>query len=119
MEAAFLANINTAAGSSSDIKGLVSYAPTLDYYFSTNKSRVFVGGGAGIYRFASATVDNNTPSNNIPYYAYSKFGFFPRVGAELAHFRIAAEYNIVPKELTISNSYFSIKVGVFIGGGKH
>ncbi len=116
-ELAFLARV-APNGTSADVKGIGSYSPTLDYYFGTNKSRVFVGAGAGLYQFAAGTYDDNT-STTTTYPSYSKFGFFPRVGAELAHFRVAAEYNIVPKEGTVSNGYLSIKVGVFIGGGKN
>jgi hypothetical protein len=115
---ALLANVDIA-GESADVKAVSSYAPTLDYYFGTKKSRFFVGAGAGLFQYAAATVNSNTPNEDVPYYSYNKFGVFPRLGGEFAHFRVAAEYNIVPKELSVSNSYFSIKVGVFIGGGKY
>lgn len=104
----------------SEVKGTSSYVPTLDYYFGTNKSRVFAGVGAGLYQYAGASFDGdyeNEEDLNM-YSSYSKFGVVPRVGAELGHFRIAVEYNIVPKQYELSNSYLSFKLGAFIGGGK-
>jgi len=51
--------------------------------------------------------------------AASKFGFAPRAGFELGHFRTALEYNIAGKTGSINNNYLSIKLGFFIGGGRN
>ncbi|MBC7922038.1 MAG: hypothetical protein H7Z75_13230 [Ferruginibacter sp.] len=109
-------------GVSAEVKAIVSYALTGDYYFSTNKSRLFAGLGAGLYQFAAATVteqDQNQPLDESRIDAYSKFGVVPRVGAELGHFRAGLEYNLVPKMGEVKNSYFAVKLGVLIGGGKY
>ena len=109
-------------GMSAEVKAIGSYALTGDYYFSTNKSRLFAGLGAGLYQFAAATVteaDQNTTLDESRIAAYNKFGVVPRVGAELGHFRVGLEYNLVPKMREIKNNYFSVKLGVLIGGGKY
>jgi len=82
-----------------------SYIGTFDYYFPSGKSFVpFVGGGIG------------------------GFCGVIRGGFEWGKFRMNLEYNFVPKTplylngpLTtedISNSYFAVNLGFYIGGGK-
>ena len=109
----------------SEVKGVSSYVPTVDYYFGVKKSRIFAGLGAGLYQYAGASVNMDTNSESDIYSSYSKFGVVPRIGAELSHFRIAVEYNIVPKykientSTELSNGYLSVKLGAFICGGKY
>jgi hypothetical protein len=56
----------------------------------------------------------------------TSFGGMVRAGFEVTHFRMGLEYNFVNNTFvnpytnnTIKNGYFSIKVGVHIGGGKY
>src|SRR5215218_5321118 len=99
---------------SGSVKANASYLATGDYYFTTNTFRPFAGAGAGIYSVASADLNDETGDVK----AGKKFGFMPRAGFEVGHFRTAIEYNFVAKTGTINNSYLGIKLGFFIGGGK-
>ncbi len=97
------------------VTAIGSYLATGDYYLNTNTTlRPFAGVGLGLFRHASA--DLSTPNEDIP--VRSNFGFAPRIGIELAHFRTALEYNFAGKTAGISNNYLGIKIGVVIGGGR-
>lgn len=96
------------------VKAIASYLATGDYYLNTKTLRPFAGIGLGLFRHASA--DMATRNEDIQ--VRSNFGFAPRVGIELAHFRTALEYNFAGKIEGISNNYFGIKIGVLIGGGR-
>jgi outer membrane protein W len=97
-----------------DAKGSGSYLATADYYFNTNHFRPFIGAGAGVYRNASMDInsDSDTPETS------TQFGFAPRAGFELGHFRTAIEYNVAGKSGEVSNNYLGIKLGFFLGGGR-
>ena len=110
------------------VKASGSYLVTGDYYFSDNYIfRPFAGAGAGLFRIAGVEV--NSTSGAVT--AGSKFGGMIRAGAEVSHFRVGVEYNIVPNTtfngydsngdpatLTSKNGYIGLKVGVCIGGGR-
>jgi outer membrane protein W len=118
METAVMARVNTDINSTAygegDVKGSGSYLATADYYFNTNQFRPFVGAGAGIYR--NVSVDLNSSSEEAG--TSTQFGFAPRAGFELGHFRTALEYNFAGKSGGLNNNYFGIKLGFFIGGGR-
>jgi outer membrane protein X len=102
-----------------DIKGMGSYFATADYFFNTHKFRPFVGAGLGVVNIAAASFD--TQSSQIDaedVQASTNFGFMPRVGFELGHFRTGLEYNIMGKTGDINNNYLGIKLGFFFGGGR-
>lgn len=116
--------------SSANVSGAASYLATGDYYFTTTTFRPFVGGGAGIYGLASASVDNNGYTTDVA--SASKFGAMIRAGFEAAHFRFGIEYNIIGNSTAQTfdysgnvvtsvskNSYLGIKFGVCIGGGRY
>lgn len=99
---------------SGSVKANASYLATGDYYFTTNTFRPFAGIGAGLYSVASA--DLNDENGDVK--SGKKFGFMPRAGFEVGHFRTAIEYNFVGKTAGINNNYLGIKLGFFIGGGR-
>lgn len=99
-----------------DVKASSSYLATADYFLNTNRFRPFVGAGAGIYSNASANLDAQT-SDDVQ--TGSKFGFAPRVGFEIGHFRTALEYNVAGKTGTANHNYLGIKIGFFLGGGRY
>ena len=99
-----------------DVKASGSYLVTGDYFFNTNKFRPFAGLGTGLFSLASANFDTDNGTGEVN--AGTKFGFAPRVGFELGHFRTAIEYNIIGKTGSINNNYLGIKLGFFIGGGR-
>lgn len=118
MEAALTAQGQIVNGvmDQGDVKASSSYLATADYFFNTNRLRPFVGAGAGIYSNASANIDP-TISDNVK--AGSRFGFAPRAGFEIGHFRTAVEYNVAGKTGTVNHNYLGIKLGFFIGGGRY
>lgn len=120
MEAAVTARAyvdNSGYLKSGDVKASGSYLATGDYYFNTNKFRPFAGAGAGLFRLAAASIDDNGEEVSA-IASSSRFGFAPRVGFEYGHFRAAVEYNVVGKVEKINNNYLGIKAGFFIGGGR-
>jgi len=110
-------------GMSVDISALGSYQITGDYYFGDSKVRPFVGLGAGIYSMGTAEFNavEMAANNDMGTIDYgSKFGFAPRAGLLLGHFRLGMEYNIITgiDSALESRNYLSFKVGFEIGGGK-
>jgi outer membrane protein X len=95
-----------------DVKASASYLLTGDYYFTTTKLRPFAGIGAGLYRNAAVDLTSDDVQSG------SKFGFAPRAGFELGHFRTAIEYNVAGKSGEFNNNYLGIKLGFFVGGGR-
>ena len=97
-----------------------SYGLSGDYYFSKARRRVFAGLVAGLYQYATATVniDKLRPLSPVQF-GPAQLGFAPRVGAELGHFRLGSEYNFTFGTQSRSTSYFSLKAGIVIGGGQY
>lgn len=100
------------------------------YYFGNSRLfRPFSGIGIGLFTIASTNIAVNGISFAIQ--TDNKFGFYPRVGFDFGHLNIIFDYNIIPASnaveisLTnftastkkIKNNYYSIKVGISIGGG--
>ncbi len=111
----FSSGDNTISIKYKSISTINSLCSTLDYYFANSSLlKPFISAGLGAY-FLS------TPETYINYYSgygnsYSNnilFGAFPRIGLEIWHFRVVADYNLVAS----NQSYFSLKAGGFFGGG--
>lgn len=105
------------------ISAIGSYQATADYYFGDSKVRPFVGLGAGIYSMGSAEVSASAAVTGDDAMALdygSKFGFAPRAGVLLGHFRLGLEYNVITglDSALESKNYLAFKVGFEIGGGK-
>ncbi|WP_116125832.1 outer membrane beta-barrel protein [Lewinella sp. IMCC34183] len=99
-----------------DIGAASSTLITGDYYLKRiGGFRPFAGVGIGMFTGASATVrdlDNLDPED---FSGGRGLGLTPRLGLELGHFRVSAEYNY-----TFSNrvsNYFSIMVAPTLFGG--
>lgn len=99
---------------SSSIGAVGSYVLTGDYYLGEGKSRFFGGLGVGLFSGATASIYDNG-STTAEAAGGSGFGFVPRLGIQLSHFRLAAEYNLAPKNM----SYLGIKAAITIGGGMY
>jgi hypothetical protein len=116
----------TASSTTIDIavSANASYTVNGQYYFSNNTFRPFAGFGFGVYSMASETIKGPTGSTttDVIISGESKFGFYPRIGFDVSHFTMNLEYNIIPGTASggtdIKNSYFGIKAGFFISGGK-
>ncbi len=108
--------------------GITSFMGTYDYYFPTGKSFVpFVGGGIGYASALSVRANEDDTIDNID--PDSGLAGVIRGGFEWGKFRMNLEYNMMPKTplyygsglITngdISNSYFAVNFGFYIGGGK-
>lgn len=95
---------------SASIGAAGSYALMGDYYFSgTSSKRAFAGLGLGLFSGASASSGTTTAEGG------SGFGVIPRVGYELGHLRVSAEYNLALKEGI--NNYIGIHLGLTLWGG--
>jgi hypothetical protein len=90
---------------------LSSYCPSVDYYLSNNSFRPFIGAGLGLFDQASVSSDSD---NATLVSGGAKFGVFPRIGFEVGHFRLSADYDIVGS----ATNYFAVGIGAFFGGGK-
>lgn len=114
--------IGTAASvsdSDSEVDANVSLLGTYDYYFNNGSSSVapFLGAGLGLFILGDISDSSNSVSLG------SQFGGLIRGGIELGKFRLALEYNLIPKSdleigESIDNSYFGASIGFFVGGGK-
>jgi len=109
-------------GESVSISAIGSYLLTGDYYFGDSGVRPFGGLGMGLYSLGSVDIDVDSGSGSVDGsidYG-TKFGFAPRVGLLLGHFRLAAEYNIITgiEDGLASKNYIALKLGFEIGGGR-
>jgi len=108
-----------------------SYGINGQYYLFNKEFRPFVGLGLGLY---------HTGLVEDAFYGYSSrneetvFGFYPRTGFDLHHFSLTIDWNIIASAKAtiyppmgqggssytgyINGSYTSVKIGLFIGGGR-
>lgn len=92
---------------------LASYCATAEYYLSNGTFRPFIGAGAGMFSQSSVSA-SSTDTTTTTTLNKAKFGFFPEAGFEIWHFRVSADYNVLPNQA----GYWSIKTGFFFGGGR-
>jgi len=128
---------DVANGTASATAGVISSTlVTSDYYFSKGTSifAPYLGGGLGFYKVmnigitASGSTTPTPPSDYSAFTPESKFGGLIRGGFELGHFRMGLEYYLAPSSNVIdmtsmtasgttANSYLSISLGFYLGGG--
>lgn len=128
---AIIKNVNTVTTlKSGALQGISSYTGTFDYYFSNGDTFVpFLGGGIGLNSVVNVIVGDISAENNlktIP--SNTSIGGLIRGGFESGKFRMALEFNILPKSPSysitgtklgdVSNSYLGIDLGFYVGGGK-
>lgn len=117
----------SVTGANFDVAGIGSFTLNGQYYFGSGDFRPFAGLGLGLYSLAAVGGSTSGTSGSFnATAAESKFGFYPRIGFDFHHFSMSADYNIVPPTKDIlggtgefKNSYFGIRLGFFIGGGKN
>ena len=94
-----------------------------DYHFGETRFRPTVGVGAGLFRPTAASY---SVGDILPELARgSKFGVSPRIGFDMGHFRLSADYNFIfgqrnlinGKIIDLNQNHLSIKLGIFFGGG--
>jgi outer membrane protein X len=106
-------SIHTVAAS------LSSYAATIDYYVTEKYFRPFVGMGIGLYQLSVADISLDVTGPNVTVSSEPHFGFVPRIGVLIGHFRLALAYNVITGvEEEFGANYMAIKIGWEIGGGK-
>ncbi|MBN2350084.1 MAG: hypothetical protein JXJ22_14685 [Bacteroidales bacterium] len=88
---------------------------TGDYYFSTENVRPFVGLGLGMYKKYIYGVSTGITGVDIGSVSDTNFGFEPRIGININHFRIAGLYNYTGKGIS---DYVGIQFGFEFGGGR-
>ena len=111
----------TGTSGSANVSAIYSFTPTLDLCLANGGFRPFIGGGAGLYYQGSISVSGSSQgTSNSGYVSLgSKFGFFPRAGFEIGHFRISAEYNVLGNDANgNSSNYAAFNIGFFFGGGR-
>ncbi len=85
-----------------------------DYYLKTNSNtRAFVGMGFG--RYGDGTLEIRNGNANDVINGTSSLGVAPRVGFELGHGRLMAQYNYAFKKET--TNYLSISLALTLWGG--
>ncbi len=99
---------------------IYSVMPTADYYILPKALfRPFAGAGLGAYIIPGETVETTagTPAYTQP--TRTNFGVMARLGVDVWHIRLSAEYNYAGKDADdFTLNYISVKAGFFIGGGK-
>jgi opacity protein-like surface antigen len=110
LEGAALAFQTSSSSDDTKVAVLASYCATGEYYLMGGGFRPFIGAGAGFFTQSSININNS--SYTVP--SATKFGFFPEVGVEAGHFRLSADYDILPDKA----GYLAFKIGFFLGGGK-
>lgn len=122
---------NDGTWGETSLAGIGSYTLSGQYYFSNGGFRPLVGAGFGLYSVSTAAFNENSTSIDAGWEKQNKFGFYPRVGFDAGHFNFMLEYNLIPASeiaatdmngnattMDVKNSYFSIKVGASILGGR-
>jgi outer membrane protein W len=115
-----------SSGSSVGVAAIGSYTVNGQYYFGSSSFRPFVGLGLGLYSLASVSVSYQGTSVDAVA-SESKVGFYPRAGFDYGHFNLTLDYNVIGSSdvtsisgssLSVTNSYFGARIGVYFGGGK-
>jgi hypothetical protein len=114
------------------LKGASSYLITGNYLLSDADFRPFVGAGVGLFSILSVNLSDNGGAVNGGVSGGTKLGAMVRTGFKARHFVLGAEYNLVPKTRGIvvgssganlnyesPNAYFTLKLGLDIGGGHY
>jgi len=108
---------------------ILSFVPTIDYYFKVNNFRPYIGLGLGIH-LLPGYIDVYQVAITNPFDPVlegrvdKRLGFLVRGGVELRKFRFGLEYNFIPTadikipngEIigTVDNSYLGLSVGFII-----
>jgi hypothetical protein len=115
--------VNDSGESGGSLGWVSSLLAISDYHFGDSQFRPTIGLGAGLYRPTAASYSQG---ENLPDIARgSKFGVSPRIGIDIWHFRLSADYNFIfgqrnlinGQPIDLNQNHLSIKAGIFFGGG--
>ncbi|MFT3846335.1 MAG: OmpW family outer membrane protein [Lacibacter sp.] len=113
-------NGEEVTGGDFSIAGVASYLATGDYYFQKQPGsafRPFAGIGVGYGKAAGVSATTTETDYTEDYQSKGGFSGMVRAGFDVSHFRLNLEYNLNPKTGRISNNYFGVNLGFYIGGG--
>ncbi|QJW89801.1 hypothetical protein HNV11_10635 [Spirosoma taeanense] len=131
MARAYILNGQNTEG---EFKAASSYLATGTYLLSQTGFRPYVGVGVGLFTTAGTSLNSNSSTGNTggSIAVGNKFGGMVRAGFKTGHFNLGLEYNLVPPSKGVligsnglstnyesANTYFSLKLGVDIGGGPY
>lgn len=115
------------------MKQIASKAFSFDYFLYNHRQLgLFAGTGISNFNVTEAGGCGGNAPGMITVRNTKHTGAFFRTGLEFQHFRVAAEYNLVPSSYVTNiatngeslgtviykNNYLALKAGVLIGGGK-
>jgi hypothetical protein len=89
------------------------------YLASAGRVQPFLGFGMGLFKMSTETLEGiSNPTLNAGH--GTTFGFYPRAGIDINHYRISLDYNYVtPSEVRsqgiVYNSYFGLRLGYVFG----
>jgi hypothetical protein len=115
------------------MKQIGSESLSFDYFLYTHRQLgLFAGTGISNFNVAESGGCGGSVPGMVSVRNTKHTGVFFRTGFEFQHFRLAAEYNLVPSSyvtdvapggeslgtVIYKNNYLSLKAAVLIGGGK-
>lgn len=115
--------VNGSEESGGSLGWVSSFLAISDYHIGEGHFRPTIGLGAGLFRPTAASYSQG---ENYPDLARgSKFGVSPRIGIDLWHFRLSADYNFIfgqrnlidGQKIDLNQNHLTIKMGIFFGGG--
>ncbi|WP_422858235.1 hypothetical protein ACOKFD_12540 [Flagellimonas sp. S174] len=102
---------------------IISFVPTIDYYWNENHARPYVGLGVGYFSLSQVSLANTTDEVQEGS-TKNRIGFLLRGGIDVGKTRFGLEYNIIPKtdiQLpneqilgTIDSTYLGLTIGFTI-----
>lgn len=106
-----LSNVNN---DNADIEVLLNTSISIDRYFDNSSgTRPFVGMSIGTYRSFNQMVRNGEDLD--PFNEHSSFGFAPRIGYEIGHLRLLAQYQFSTSDQV--HNGFTMTAGITLWGG--
>lgn len=106
---------------------ILSFVPSVDYFFNGKFSGFYIGGGAGAYIWPKSfvAVIGNSPDASLKAKAKEQLGILLRGGFEWKNFRIGFEYNyisrtdiVIPNDELIATAdgrYYGLTFGYILG----
>jgi len=106
---------------------LISFVPTVDYYFSKNRFSPYLGAGIGLYMLAPPIkfLQKTTPSGVLETSVANQAGFLIRGGVDIGKLSVGLEFNYlleadikVPSGLiigTVDDSFIALLIGYSFG----
>ncbi len=105
-----------AAAFNNGVMSMFSFQGVSDYYLSTERVRFFLGLGFGLYRQTLIFQDVSSLYFGTDELSFVSLGLNPRVGFNVGHFKMAANYNMTGE---ILYNYLNFTLGLEIGGGRY